>query len=372
LASGVFAAIWFHLSYHSNLILPDSLCALPVLAGAYLLIQAERKPDAGFWRYVLAGLMIGSSVWLRPNAMLMGPFLAVSLFGVTTTSKAKTSRRAVMALVSILVFAPITVRNYLVYHRFVPVQVGMGLNLWTGIAQAGGERFGAVGYDRLVAAQEAIVYSQPSYGTHWYTPDGIARDHDRTKRSLAVIRDHPFWYAGSVFRRLAHMFNYSAEAALVSRGNDHRLAEVGAKDRQAMEAKLAHGVNLDPEERLETQPGPLLVFGRESAWLRIPARAAQRIEKETALVFMFVGVMAMCLLSIRRTLLLLITPAYYLIFQSLVHTEFRYTLPMQYFLFVFAAASWVLLYVLFAKVAKHLLNRATARQQANLQAAERP
>lgn len=372
MASGIFASVWHHLSYHSNLILPDSLCALPVLAGVYLLIKAERKRDAGFLCYAMAGLMIGLSVWLRPNTMLMGPFLALALIIVARGPRAKVRCRLVMALVSILAFAPITVRNYLIYHRFVPVQVGMGLNLWTGIGQAGGERFGAIEYDRLAAAQDVVTYNRKDYGTHWYTPDGISRDHDRTERSLAVIAEHPVWYAASVFRRLTHMFNYSAEASLVSKENDHRLVEVGDKDRDAMEAKLACGIDLDPEERIQAWPSHFLSFGRGVAWLRTPARASQRIEKETVLPFMLLGVLAISLLSIRRAFLLFMAPAYYMVFQSLVHTEFRYTLPMHYFLFIFAATSWVLLYVLLANGAERLLGRAPARQQPNLRPVEGP
>jgi hypothetical protein len=39
--------------------------------------------------------------------------------------------------------------------------------------------------------------------------------------------------------------------------------------------------------------------------------------------------------------LLLTVPLYYLLFQSFTHTEFRYTLPMHYFLFIFAATAWL-------------------------------
>jgi len=42
-------------------------------------------------------------------------------------------------------------------------------------------------------------------------------------------------------------------------------------------------------------------------------------------------------------LLILTVPLYYFLFQSAMHTEFRYTLPMQYFVFVFAAIVWVML-----------------------------
>jgi hypothetical protein len=47
-------------------------------------------------------------------------------------------------------------------------------------------------------------------------------------------------------------------------------------------------------------------------------------------------------LSRRRAWFLLIVPLYYFLFQGFFHTEFRYTLPMQYFVFTFAAVSWVL------------------------------
>ena len=47
--------------------------------------------------------------------------------------------------------------------------------------------------------------------------------------------------------------------------------------------------------------------------------------------------------SWRRSVFLLMVPFYYLLFQSTMHTEFRYALPIHYFLFVFAATVWVLL-----------------------------
>jgi hypothetical protein len=357
-ASGVFAAVWHHLSYHSNLILPDSVCALPLLIGAYFLIKAERKRGTSFGLYVLAGMMIGLSVWFRPNAMFLGPFLAIVLIVVMPfRSKPLVLRRAAMVLAMAAVIAPITIRNYLIYREFVPVQVGMGLNLWTAIGQSGGERFGAVQYDHDVSGQEATLYDDPRYGLRWYTPDGIKRDRDRLRKSLDVIVRNPFWYAGSVLTRMRHMFNYSAEAALVSRGGDTRLIEVGDKDREAMRARLAQGHTLSPQEDPEIPAGSCLALGHAIFWLRPVVRAAQRMEKETALFFMFLGTMMAMFLSSRRSVLLMMVPAYYLLFQSMVHTEFRYTMPMHYFLFVFAALGWVLLFAVLRRAARFLYRR---------------
>jgi hypothetical protein len=55
----------------------------------------------------------------------------------------------------------------------------------------------------------------------------------------------------------------------------------------------------------------------------------------------------------------MMVPAYYLLFQSLVHTEFRYTMPMHYFLFVFAAIGWVLLFAILSGAARLLYRRIT-------------
>jgi hypothetical protein len=46
-------------------------------------------------------------------------------------------------------------------------------------------------------------------------------------------------------------------------------------------------------------------------------------------------------LSPRRALLIGLAPLYYFIFQAVLHTEFRYTLPLHHFMFIFAAIGWV-------------------------------
>jgi hypothetical protein len=61
------------------------------------------------------------------------------------------------------------------------------------------------------------------------------------------------------------------------------------------------------------------------------------------LLFILLGAVALFFLSARRALYIMMVPLYYLLIQSTMHTEFRYTLPMHYFVFVFAAVVWVLL-----------------------------
>ena len=70
------------------------------------------------------------------------------------------------------------------------------------------------------------------------------------------------------------------------------------------------------------------------------ARAIQRVAKETVLAFILIGIAIKFSVNWRRALFIITVPLYYLLFQSTMHIEFRYALPMHYFLFVFAAVTW--------------------------------
>ncbi len=62
----------------------------------------------------------------------------IAMLAITSTRRWPVVRRTIaMSLVSFLVIAPITIKNYLRYGRFVPINIQMGLVLWVGIADAG-------------------------------------------------------------------------------------------------------------------------------------------------------------------------------------------------------------------------------------------
>ena len=327
--SGVLAALSHHLAHISNFILPDAMHALPVLGVIYFVLIARRSRYS-YWLYAAAGLMIGIATWLRAQTMLLGLFLLVVLVVTSTRRWPVLKRAALMATVSILAIAPITIRNYVVYGAFIPVQVGTGLNLWEGIADASGDRFGAVSKDTEVADQEARLYNDPRYAGSWTTPDGTMRDRDRTRRSLDVILHHPIWYAGVMLGRCGEMLKYSAHAPLV--------LTISQSKSQQRTLPIKRGWN-----EFASEDDSSLIVGKDIFWLRPVVRGLQRITKETMLVFIILGAMILCAASWRRALFISIVPLYYFLFQSSMHTEFRYTLPMQYFLFVFAAIVWVML-----------------------------
>ena len=339
IASGLLAAGSHHLSYYSNLILSDSLCTLPILIAVYLLVQAGFRRHGSLWLYALAGLMIGASAWIRPNPMLMGIAFAAVLVVISGWRRRAILNAIVLASVSLLTIAPITIRNYIVYREFVPIQIGVGLNLWEGLGDASGGRYGAR-TDGEVILHEVALYDDPRYSESWASPDGIKRDRDRVRRSLDVIAAHPVWYIGTMVGRMGEMLKDTAHAPLVFRSTDTKLKEALATHR-AQQTRLELDKRNDPQ--LETIDRFALTIGKSISWIRPLARAFQRVTKETGFVFMLAGLAILLIGSRRRALVILIVPLYYFLFQSVMHTEFRYTLAMRYFLFVFAAIVWTLL-----------------------------
>jgi dolichyl-phosphate-mannose-protein mannosyltransferase len=341
-ASGVLGALSHHLAHISNFILPDAMHALPVLAAIYLWIVARRAHHS-YWLYASAGLLLGLASWLRSQTMLLGLFLVVMLAITNARRWLVVKRAAVTAIISLLAIAPITIRNYAVYGEFIPIQVGLGILLWEGIGDASGDRFGAVKLDTEVATQEAESYGDPRYAGSWSTPDGIKRDRDRTRKSLDVILHHPVWYAGVMLNRCTEMLKYSAQAPLVL-----TISQASSKERTAP---------IRPVWRSITPNQGSLAAGESIFWMRPAVRGLQRVAKEAMLAFIVLGAIILFAASWRRALFISIVPLYYFLFQSAMHTEFRYTLPMQYFMFVFAATAWVLICVGVGNVIKLFSDR---------------
>src|SRR5260370_973755 len=72
--AGILSALSPQFAWNSVLLLPDSLAVLPILLALYFLARAIRNPR--LVNFVIAGVLIGVSCWLRANAMFLTFFLA--------------------------------------------------------------------------------------------------------------------------------------------------------------------------------------------------------------------------------------------------------------------------------------------------------
>ncbi|HZM88345.1 MAG TPA: glycosyltransferase family 39 protein [Blastocatellia bacterium] len=204
--AAVLVALSPHFSYYSLWLSPDTLPVLPILIAVYLLIKASRHPRLSL--IIAAGVMLGISCWLRANGMLLAPFLGAS---VVFFLKGKKGLLYALALVGtvIIVVSPITIRNWLLYHRFIPLSVDAGLALIEGIADYDQERrFGLPQFDVEAAPKDVEWHNRPEYIGNLWSPDGIERDAYRFRRGLEVIRSNPVWFANVMLDRGLFMLRY--------------------------------------------------------------------------------------------------------------------------------------------------------------------
>jgi 4-amino-4-deoxy-L-arabinose transferase-like glycosyltransferase len=296
--AGALAALSPQFCWNSVLLLPDTLAVLPVLLAVHLLLRA--REGHGVPKALAAGALVGLSCWLRANALLLAPFLAL----VVPLVFARGSRlRLATALVggAVLMVAPLTLRNAVVFGHFIPVSLGAGQTLVEGIADYDPERrFGLPDTDMELTRQEAETYGKPEYASSLFSPDGIARDRARTARAMAVVGAHPLWFAGVMLRRAASMLRLERTPL-------------------ASTASVAEG------------------------WTRGPRLVVRFVQKLfITAVFLPLSLLGLVvLIRARRTralVVLLAVPLYYLCVQSALHTEYRYVIAVHYFLFIVAAA----------------------------------
>lgn len=315
--AGGIAALWPLLALSGAGPLADAPTAWIVLAAAWLLLLAAKRQSIA-WA-LGAGALVGASCWLRANAMLLVFFWALALLLFV---RASWRRRLMLSggviLAALLVIAPVVMRNVVAFHAFVPTGLGAGTNLWEGIGETerGAKEFGAAANDREVIEQErAALKIAPDAPFDLYYPNGIQRDRERTSKAIAIIKQHPFWYAGTVLRRMAAVMKYAGTPSGI----------YGSA-----------GINVTSKKCLPTQwqGGFMAVLVNGLGML-------QSVLRYVLLPLMLVGLISAFRLDWRTTGLVSATVFYYWVVGSLMHTHIRYGLPMHALLTVFAGlACW--------------------------------
>lgn len=201
--AGLLVALAPQFAWNSVLMLPDSLSVLPVLLAVYLLSIAHWRPN--LLKLAAAGALVGVSCWLRANTMLLAPFMTLA---VPFLFKRGVRLRYAAALLcgTILIVAPLTLRNAFVYGHLIPVSLGAGQTLLEGISEYDSEkRFGIPDTDMGIMRWEAELYNRPDYYGTLFNPDGVKRERVRLAQGLKIIASHPVWFAGVMARRGASM-----------------------------------------------------------------------------------------------------------------------------------------------------------------------
>ena len=169
------------------------------------------------------------------------------------------------------------------------------------------------GDDKMVEYERQKYGWPPDMKVDLQWPDGIRRDRERTRESLAFIRQHPVWYFGVMLGRMWGMLKVAGDPVPY--------------------CGIA-GINVTSRKTLPPQwQGGILAFGVNVLGM------IQSVVRYLFLPLVALGIYVAARSDWRLTCLLLVTVLYYLVPGTAAHTEIRYVLPMHGLLIVFAGAA---------------------------------
>ncbi|NOX98091.1 MAG: phospholipid carrier-dependent glycosyltransferase [Nitrospirae bacterium] len=126
------AAIYPELIASSAFVLTETLFTFLLSVSTLLLLRAKFKESKVL--AVISGIFFGITILCRAVALLIPPFLFLS-FLFFSNRKRNLSLITILTIAMLLTIAPWTIRNFLVFDRFLPVSIGLGGNLWIGSYQ---------------------------------------------------------------------------------------------------------------------------------------------------------------------------------------------------------------------------------------------
>jgi 4-amino-4-deoxy-L-arabinose transferase-like glycosyltransferase len=284
-----------------------------VLGGAWLLLLALQRKN--LWFALAAGLMLGVACWLRVNPLYLCVGWAIALLVLVRDGwRLRLKLSAAVLVGTVVVIAPIVIRNYVVFPDFTPTGGTIGANLWEGLGETElGRNNGFIFGDDKMVEHERIKKGWPAdmkIDPQW--PDGIRRDRERTQESLAFIRQHPIWYLGVMLGRMWGMLKVAGDP----------VPYCGVS-----------GINVTSEKSLPPHwQGGAVALGVNVLGM------IQSVARYLFLPLAMFGIYVAARRDWRLTCLLLVTVLYYLVPGTAAHTEIRYVLPMHGILIVFAGA----------------------------------
>ena len=282
-----------------------------VLGGAWVLLVAAKRTNV--WLALGAGVLLGIACWFRVNPLYLCVGWAVALLLFPPAAWRRRLQMSAAALLgTVVVIAPIAVRNYLVFPDFTPTGGTIGANLWEGLGETElGRQHGFLYGDDKLIEHERVKMGLPAgaqIDAQW--PDGIRRDRERTRDALAFIKRHPIWYAGVMLGRMWGMLKVAGDPVPYT-----GISGINVTSRKCL-----------PPER----QGGVLAFA---------VNALGMIQSVVRYLFLPLAALGM-FLALRRdwrvSCILLVTILYYLVPGTAAHTEIRYVLPMHGLLTVFA------------------------------------
>jgi 4-amino-4-deoxy-L-arabinose transferase-like glycosyltransferase len=196
LAAAIYAVWPAALLYSSQL---QSEPLYTFLFCCFILISLQFAERPSWPRSAAAGILLGLAMLTRGNAVLMVALIVPWSVWQFRRTPRLVVRGLAISLLAFVMLVPWTIRNYGIFHSFIPFETGGG--------------------DVLLGSYNRVIASDPLYYGYWIYPTSdlpeyrdqitapnneLIRDHVETQLAIKWIRNHPetWWYlAESRFRR---------------------------------------------------------------------------------------------------------------------------------------------------------------------------
>jgi 4-amino-4-deoxy-L-arabinose transferase-like glycosyltransferase len=155
-------------------------------------LEAINSSRQGRW-LVVCGVLTGLCTYFNSNVLILPA--AMSLAGIAVVGWRTTLYRAfVTTMIAVILVVPWTIRNYNDFHKLIPLRLGLGENLESGMAEVPNP-YGLVHSD--YAIYELVRRARPNL-----RPMSPEWDSYLGNRALAVVKAHPLFYLKTIARHI--------------------------------------------------------------------------------------------------------------------------------------------------------------------------
>ena len=130
--AALMSCYWIFIYFEGELLAPVLEVFLTL---ATLNVLARWPARTTYKTTVLAGVLVGLSTLVRPNAFVLVPVALVWIWWIARRRRDLARFRVALVgfpLAAVIVILPATIRNYVVAHEFVPITSNAGINLYIG------------------------------------------------------------------------------------------------------------------------------------------------------------------------------------------------------------------------------------------------
>jgi 4-amino-4-deoxy-L-arabinose transferase-like glycosyltransferase len=159
---------------------------------AWRLENSSRKRD-----WALFGALCGISALTEPVVMSVLPLLGIwTLYRRYRLARPWKTQMIAVAFAGLATLSPWLVRNYMLFHRFVPVRSGYGLELYIG-----NNGYSGHWVNRALHPN----HSDAELSEYERAGEMAYMDH-KLQQAKDYIRSHPSWFVWMTFRRVVYMW----------------------------------------------------------------------------------------------------------------------------------------------------------------------